>query len=81
VVGVCLALATVLVRRCAGAAAPASLTGVVQSGGTAAARPLAGVKVTLYEATAASPLALDQATTDPAGTFVVDAPTSGSEGR
>jgi sugar lactone lactonase YvrE len=80
VVGVCLAMATVMLPRSAGAAAPASLTGVVHSGGTAAARPLAGDKGTLYEATAASPLALDQATTDPAGTFVVDAPTSESEG-
>ena len=78
--GATLAVATVLLPRGASAAPPASLSGVVQSGGTAAVRPLVGVKVTLYEATAAPPVALDQATADSAGTFVLDAPTSESEG-
>ena len=80
VLGVSLAVATVLLPRSAGAAPPASLSGVVQSGGTAAVRPLVGVKVTLYEASAARPRVLDQTTTDPAGTFVLNAPTNESEG-
>src|SRR5438034_10733134 len=77
---VCLGVATVVLPRSAGAAPPASLSGVVQSGGTAAVRPLVGVNVTLYEATAARLGVLDQATTDSAGTFVLNAPTNESDG-
>jgi hypothetical protein len=72
--------AAVLLPPSAGAAPPASLSGVAHSGGTAAVRPLVDVKVTLYEATTARPRVLDQTTTDPAGRFVLNAPTNESEG-
>lgn len=62
------------------AASPASLNGVVQSGGTASARPLAGVEIVLYEASDASPRVVDTATTDIAGRFTVSAPTEKTEG-
>ncbi|HET6684103.1 MAG TPA: hypothetical protein VFG75_10440 [Gaiella sp.] len=52
------------------------MSGVVQSGGTSSERPLPGVHVALYEATAGQPTALDQATTDADGAFVLTA-TSG----
>ncbi|HET8742988.1 MAG TPA: hypothetical protein VFM41_10225 [Gaiella sp.] len=78
--GASLAMATAVLPHGAGAAPPTSLQGVVQSGGTAAARPLVGVDVTLYEATAAAPRALDHATSDSKGAFVVDAPASESDG-
>jgi hypothetical protein len=48
-----------------------SLSGVVQTGGTASRSPLANVNVTLFEATSADPSALGQATTDPAGRFTI----------
>jgi sugar lactone lactonase YvrE len=55
-------------------ASAASLTGVVQTGGTASTRPLANVDVTLFEATAAQPAVLGQATTDAFGRFVITSP-------
>ncbi|MEA3274896.1 MAG: hypothetical protein U9Q81_06300 [Pseudomonadota bacterium] len=64
----------------ASAAQPANLSGVVQSGGTASARPLAGVKVTLYEASNASPRVVGTAMTDATGRFTVTAPTDEAVG-
>jgi hypothetical protein len=54
--------------------AAASLQGVVQSGGTGSTRPLPGVKVRLFEATATDPVALGHATTDASGRFVLPSP-------
>jgi hypothetical protein len=48
-----------------------SLNGVVQSGGTSSTEPLANVDVTLFEATAARPTVLGQATTDTSGQFTI----------
>jgi hypothetical protein len=50
---------------------PRSLSGVVQTGGTSSSRPLPDVSVTLFEATAAQPTALGQATTDTSGRFTI----------
>src|ERR1044071_926773 len=50
---------------------PPSLTGVVQTGGTSSAQPLPDVSVTLFEATAAEPRMLGQATTDASGHFTI----------
>jgi hypothetical protein len=56
------------------------VSGVVQSGGTWSERPLAGVQVTLYEATPAQPTALDQETTDAEGGFEFHAAAGESNG-
>jgi hypothetical protein len=48
-----------------------SLSGVVQTGGTAFSQPLPGVHVTLFEATPALPATLGQATTDASGRFTI----------
>lgn len=64
----------------ASAAQSTELHGVVQSGGTASPRPLAGVKVTLYEASYASPRVMGSATTDAQGRFEITAPTDKAEG-
>jgi hypothetical protein len=61
-------------------ASAAILSGVVQSGGTASARPLARVEVTLYEASNTRPRVVDTAITDAAGRFTVTAPTDEAEG-
>lgn len=61
-------------------ASAAILSGVVQSGGTASARPLARVEVTLYEASNTRPRVVDTAMTDAAGRFTVTAPTDEAEG-
>lgn len=47
----------------------ASLNGIVQSGGTSATQPLAGAIVTLYWASASSPLSVGQTTSDATGAF------------
>src|SRR6267143_351620 len=52
------------------------MTGTVQSGGTTETLPLAGVTVTVYQATTDAPLAVGTATTDAAGKFSLD--TSGT---
>jgi hypothetical protein len=64
------------------AAAPggARLRGIVQTGGGALARPLAGVTVTLFEATASRPRALGQARTDASGRFMIASPVATSPG-
>jgi hypothetical protein len=77
--GACLAATSVL-PPAASATPTASVSGVVQSGGTSSERPLAGVQVTLYEATPAQPTALDQATTDAEGGFELHAATGESDG-
>ena len=77
--GACLAATSVL-PPAASATPTASVSGVVQSGGTSSERPLAGVQVTLYEATPAQPTALDQATTDAEGGFEFHAATGESDG-
>lgn len=51
-----------------------SLNGVVQTGGTASAQPLAHVDVSLFEATAARPTALGRATTNAFGQFTITSP-------
>ena len=55
-------------------AGAASLSGVVQTGGTSLAPPLPNVNVTLFEVTTAQPVVLGQATTDAAGRFVIKSP-------
>ena len=81
VVAVCMAAAaTTVLPGGAGAAPAASLSGVVQSGGTASARPLGGVEVTLYEATSGRPTARDTATTAADGTFLLTATRRESSG-
>src|SRR5688500_5546620 len=50
------------------------LNGVVRTGGTAQARPLGNVKVTLFEATLGAPRVLGQARTDAAGRFALASP-------
>ena len=62
------------VALAASPARAASLSGVVQSGGTTSTKPLANVTVTLFEATAAQPTVLGQATTGASGQFVITAP-------
>jgi hypothetical protein len=71
VLGVLVLAAAVALPRGASAAATATVSGVVQSGGTSSPRPLASVRVTLYEATATSPRVLGQATTDTTGEFTI----------
>src|SRR6266481_3870410 len=52
-------------------ASASSLSGVVQTGGTASAQPLPNVSVTLFEATAALPTTVGQATTNASGRFAI----------
>src|SRR6266436_7933519 len=52
-------------------ASPKSLSGVVQTGGTASAQPVPNVSVTLFEATAALPTTVGQATTNASGRFAI----------
>lgn len=78
--GLAMVAATVTFPVAASAASPAQLSGVVQSGGTTTTRPLAGVTVTLLEATTAAPRALGQATTDEAGRFTIRASQDSSAG-
>ncbi len=59
-------------------ASPKSLSGVVQTGGTTSSQPLPDVHVTLFEATAALPTTVGQATTDASGRFTIPYRTSGS---
>jgi hypothetical protein len=57
------------------------LTGTVQSGGTSDIRPLAGVAVTGYDATAGAPRVVGTATTDANGRFSFDhEPDPGADG-
>lgn len=56
------------------------MNGTVQSGGTDTTLPLAGVSVTLYEATTDSPLAVGTATTDADGKFSLDISPTASDG-
>jgi hypothetical protein len=71
-VRVLLAVAAIILAAPAVAAAhPKSLHGVVKTGGTSSSRPLRHVKVTLFEATNASPRALGRATTNAAGRFSI----------
>jgi hypothetical protein len=78
--GVLVLMATVGLPRAASAAPSATMTGVVQSGGTASARPLASVRVTLYEATGSAPTRLGQATTDASGSFGIASAVDTTEG-
>lgn len=50
---------------------PKSVSGVVQTGGTSSSQPLPNVHVTLFEATAALPSVVAQATTDASGRFTI----------
>jgi streptogramin lyase len=52
-------------------ASGSSLSGVVQTGGTASSRPLPDVNVTLLEATSALPTTVGQATSDASGRFAI----------
>jgi len=52
----------------------ATLNGIVQTGGTSSTQPLAHIDVTLFEATAAQPTVLGQATTDASGQFSITSP-------
>ena len=52
-------------------ASAGTLSGMVQTGGTSSAQPLANVHVTLFEATAALPTTVGQATTDASGGFAI----------
>ncbi len=56
------------------------LNGSVQSGGTSATNPIAGVTVRLYEAGTNQPLMLAQATTDGAGHFALRSAKSSTAG-
>jgi len=76
---VLMAAASILIAtRAISSASPASLSGVVQTGGTASAQPLSNVSVTLFEASLGQPTALGQATTDASGRFTIPYRTSGS---
>src|SRR6266704_725938 len=50
---------------------PRSLSGVVQTGGTASSQPLPNVHATLFEAATGQPAMLGQATTDASGRFSI----------
>ena len=52
-------------------AAGKSLSGVVQTGGTAGSSPLANVVVTLFEATSSLPTEVGHAATDASGRFAI----------
>lgn len=73
------ACACVLAGSASGAPSFA-LRGVLQSGGTVSARPLAGVRVALLEATAGRPVLVDQATTAVDGRFTLASPQGSSNG-
>ena len=64
----------------ASAAPPFAVSGVVQSGGTVSTRPLAGVRVTLLEATGLRPLVLGEAVSDADGRFTVTSPKGTANG-
>ena len=67
--------AAILAAACVVSSANAySLNGVVQTGGTTSTQPLANVNVTLFEATAARPTVLGEATTDGSGHFMITSP-------
>jgi len=55
------------------------ITGTVQSGGTTTPQPLAGVVVTVYEATTGAPLTVGTAKTDDAGKFSLDTSRTASD--
>jgi hypothetical protein len=74
VLGLLALAAAVALSPGASAAAPATVRGVVQSGGTSAARPLANVRVKLYEATASAPRLLGKARTGATGAFAITSP-------
>ena len=65
------AAAILITAHAASSANAASLNGVVQTGGTGSAQPLPNVNVTLFEATAALPTTVGQATTGAAGQFAI----------
>lgn len=72
---VLVALVSTLTATCVvSSASAASLSGVVETGGTAFAQPLANVNVTLFEATAAKPTVLGRAASDASGQFVITSP-------
>ena len=76
---VLMAAASILIAtRAISSASPASLNGVVQTGGTASGQPLPNVSITLFEASLGQPTALGQATTDASGRFTIPYRTSGS---
>ena len=75
-----LCAAAVCVQAGSAGAAPVVLNGVVQSGGTVSTRPLAGVRVALFEATAAHPVVLGRATSDAAGRFAITSPKATTDG-
>ena len=52
----------------------ATLSGIVQTGGTNAKTPLADVSVTLFEASGGRPAALARASTNASGQFVISSP-------
>lgn len=62
------------------AASTGNLRGVVQSGGTSAARPLVGAQVTLFEAGPDAPRQLGAAITDSDGRFALTAPLTRTNG-
>jgi hypothetical protein len=73
-------VAAVALPRGAVAAAPATLSGVVQSGGTSSVTPLANVRGTLYEASESAPKVHGQATTGADGTFSITSPVDSTPG-
>jgi hypothetical protein len=80
VLAVLVAGATGALADAATAAPPFTVSGVVQSGGTVSTRPLAGIQVTLLEATEGQPVVLGQATSDADGRFAVTSPTNTADG-
>jgi hypothetical protein len=65
------AVSTLFLRLVVLAANAASLSGVVQSGGTSFSFPLSNVNVTLFEATSGSPNVLGTATSNALGQFTI----------
>ena len=65
------AVSTLFVGLPLAAANAASLSGVVQSGGTFYIKPLPNATVTLFEATSGIPNPLGTTTSDPTGHFVI----------
>src|ERR1017187_8464441 len=65
------AVSTLFVGLAIPAANAASLSGVVQSGGTFYIKPLPNATVTLFEATSGIPNPLGTTTSDPSGHFVI----------
>lgn len=68
------AVSTLFTALAISATNTASLSGVVQSGGTFYTKPLPNAVVTLFEATTGSPNPLGTTTSDPTGHFVVTSP-------